>query len=112
MAQSEDQQIDIVNTQPGPLTGTFVLNFQGQTTGPIAVGASAVQVETALENLSNISNVRVTAGPNPLGYSVRFLGEMGSKERPANDCGVQHYQWHGGGDRKRRWLCLHARRAV
>ncbi len=75
VAQNEDQQIDIVNNQPGPLAGTFSLVFQGQVTAPIAVGATAAQVETALENLSNISNVRVRTGPNPLGYSVSFVGE-------------------------------------
>lgn len=75
VAQNEDQQIDIVPTQPGPLTGTFVLVFQGQATAPIAVGATPAQVETALENLNNITNVRVRSGPNPLGYSVAFVGE-------------------------------------
>lgn len=45
--------------------GTFTLTFDGQTTGNIAYDATAGTVETALEALSNITNVTVTGTGAP-----------------------------------------------
>lgn len=55
-----------------PTGGTFTLTFDGQTTGTIAYNASAATVESALEALSNITDVTVTGsagGP----WTVEFV---------------------------------------
>ena len=49
-------------------SGTYAITFQGQTTAPIAYDATAANVVTALNLLSNIDSGDVTAtGANPLG---------------------------------------------
>jgi hypothetical protein len=51
-------------------SGTFAISFQGQTTAPIAYDATAANVVTALNLLSNIDSGDVTAsGAAPLGTS-------------------------------------------
>ena len=62
--RSEVQTIAITG---GPTGGTFTLTFSGQTTAAIAYNATAAQVQTALEALSNINvgDVAVSGGPLP-----------------------------------------------
>ena len=73
-ASNEFQQV----TAPG--TGDFTLTFQGQTTGPIAAGATAGQVQAALESLSNIDNDDVAVSGNPGGpWTVEFLGAFANQ---------------------------------
>lgn len=58
-------------------SGTFTLTFTGQTTGAIARNASAADVQTALEALSNIApgDVIVTGGPLvTAAVTVEFAG--------------------------------------
>ena len=45
--------------------GTFTLTFNGQTTAPLAFNATAAQIASALEALSNIGagNIQATGGP-------------------------------------------------
>src|SRR5262249_15504413 len=46
---SEVQSVTVTGT-----TGTFTLTFKGQTTGPLTLGATALQVQNALQALSTI----------------------------------------------------------
>lgn len=61
----EAQTVDIEGT--APTGGTFTLTFQGQTTAPIAYNASAANVKTALDALSNLEtgDTAVTGGALP-----------------------------------------------
>lgn len=64
-------------TEGGSGLTSFTLTYSGQTTGSIAAAATAAQVQTALEALSNIGagNVSVTGsagGP----YTVTFQGAL------------------------------------
>jgi len=62
--------------------GHFHLTFDGETTNEIAFNAVAVDVEAALEALSNIGdgNVEVSGGPGPGSvWSVRFRGDLAAQ---------------------------------
>ncbi|GIW96382.1 MAG: hypothetical protein KatS3mg110_4423 [Pirellulaceae bacterium] len=61
--------------------GTFRLTFQGQTTADLSYMASAAEVQSALENLSNIGqgNVLVTklqSGPSTHEWRLEFIGSL------------------------------------
>lgn len=65
--------------------GTYTLTFDGQTTGSIAVGASAGDVQTALEGLSNIDpgDVDVSgSGTSSDPYYVEFTGALAATNVP------------------------------
>lgn len=73
---NEQQTIDIT---PDPTGGTFTLTWNAQTALGIPWNATAAQIQTALEGLSNIGvgDVRVTGGPLPAGtITVEFLGVL------------------------------------
>jgi len=58
--------------------GSFTLTYNGQTTGPLASGATALQVQTALNFLSSISGVGGSVSVSGSGvYSVNFGGTLG-----------------------------------
>jgi hypothetical protein len=59
---SDEQQTVRTNNATG---GTFTLTFNGQTTAPLPYNATAAQVDTALEALSNIgaNNIQTSGGP-------------------------------------------------
>ncbi|MFJ5887498.1 hypothetical protein [Streptomyces californicus] len=61
---NEVQSVAITGTPTG---GTYTLTYSGQTTAPIVYTATAAQVRTALQALSNIgsSGVSCTGGPHP-----------------------------------------------
>lgn len=61
---AEVQTVTITGTPTG---GGFTLTYAGQTTASIPHNATAAQVRTALENLSNLNagQVTVTGGPGP-----------------------------------------------
>ncbi len=65
---------------PGlPSGGTFTLNFEGETTGPIPYDATADQVGDALMSLANIGqgNIIATGGPVNTGVvSVTFTNAL------------------------------------
>ena len=67
-------------------SGTFTLTFQGQTTAPIAFGATAATIVTALEALSNIDSGDVSAtGAAPIGTTplvVTFAGRYAGVDVP------------------------------
>lgn len=63
--------------------GSFTLTFETQTTGNIDWDATAVEVQTALEALSNVDpgDVIVTGGPLPTLVTVEFAGLLGRSNR-------------------------------
>lgn len=70
-------EIQLLTMTGGPTGGTFTLTFNGQTTGTIPYNATAVQVKTALELLTNIQSggLVVTGGPFPATpITVQFDG--------------------------------------
>lgn len=78
----EVQQVAITG---GPTGGSFTLTLDGQTTGAIAYNATAAQVQTALEALSNIDpgDVTVTGGPLPdTAVTVTFGGQYANTNVP------------------------------
>ena len=69
-AVNEVQTVTLANA----VAGTFTLTFSAQTTAAIAYNAANATVETALELLSNITDVTVTGGPLPgTGVTVTFV---------------------------------------
>lgn len=67
------------------LSGTGTLTFDGQTTGTITSVATAAQVQTALEGLSNIApgDVAVTGGPlGTAAIDVEFTGALAGRNVP------------------------------
>jgi VCBS repeat-containing protein len=78
VGQSEVQTLNLTSTPQGA-TGSFFLTFNGQTTGPIAAGATAATVQTALNALPTIGGiggaVSVTGGAGGP-YSVTFGGAL------------------------------------
>jgi hypothetical protein len=75
---NEVQAVTVTQT-----TGTFTLTFSGQTTAPIAFNASAGTVESALENLSNITNndvVVTRSGAGPYVFTVTFVDDLAGRD--------------------------------
>ena len=80
---AEVQTVTITGTPTG---GTYTLTFSGQTTAGIPYNATAAQVKTALEALSNIApgDVTVSGGPHPgTVISVTFAGDYLGEDVPA-----------------------------
>jgi hypothetical protein len=74
---NEKQEVQI---SPDPTGGTFTLTWNSQTTAAIVWNATPAQVQTALENLSNIAvgEVRCTGTQLPAGaVFVEFMGSLG-----------------------------------
>lgn len=67
---SGTNEVQVATVVGEPTGGTFTLTFQGQTTSGIAYNASAATVETALEALSNITDV--TVAKSDWSYTVTF----------------------------------------
>lgn len=75
-SQNEIQSITAAST---PDTGTFTLTFDGQTTSALGWNATASEVDTALEALSNIGAGNVTCSGGPLNTTsiiVEFTGTL------------------------------------
>ena len=66
-------EIQSIRFSSVPTIGEFTLNFDGQITAAIPYNAVAANVETALENLSNIDDVTVT-GDFATGFLIEFAG--------------------------------------
>jgi hypothetical protein len=80
---NEVQRITITGTPTG---GTFTLTYSAQTTSAIPYNATAAQVQTALEALSNIGvgDVVVTGGPLPAtAVTITFVGLLGATDAAA-----------------------------
>jgi hypothetical protein len=66
-----------------PLSGSFTFTFDGQTTAPIDHHATAISIQSALENLSNvgIGNVIVT-GSFASGFTIEFVNALADIDHP------------------------------
>jgi hypothetical protein len=70
----------------GGTAGDFTLNFDGQVTAAIAYNATAAQVQTALEALSNVNPGDIVAAGGPLpdsAVTLTFGGQYAATEVPA-----------------------------
>jgi hypothetical protein len=69
-------EVQTVTITGGPTGGTYTLTFSGQTTAAIPYNATAAQVKTALEALSNVNpgDVAVSGGPHPATAVVVTFG--------------------------------------
>lgn len=70
---------DVSFTGGPPTSGNFTLTYDGQTTANLAHNSTAAQIDTALENLSNIGagDVTCTGGPLPgTAVEVEFTGAL------------------------------------
>lgn len=78
---SEVQTITITGTPTG---GTFVLDYNGQPTAPLAYNSTPAAVQTALQGLSTIGagNATVT-GTAGVSYVVTFAGTLANTNTPA-----------------------------
>jgi uncharacterized phage protein gp47/JayE len=65
-----------------PDAGAFTLIFDGEETASIPFGAVALDVETALNNLSGLSTVSVS-GDFTNGFEITFTGADGEQPQPA-----------------------------
>lgn len=79
-------EIQTITFSAVPDAGSFTLNFDGEITDPIDWNDVAADVETALENLVNISSVTVT-GNFTSGFVITFDGSDGSKPQVALEVG-------------------------
>lgn len=75
-------EVQTVTITGGPTGGSYTLTFSGQTTAAIPYNATAAQVKTALEALSNVEpgDVAVSGGPHPgtavvVTFGGQYLGE-------------------------------------
>ncbi|MEL7265348.1 MAG: DUF4347 domain-containing protein, partial [Planctomycetota bacterium] len=75
--QSEVQTLTFSGTNLGE---TFRLTFQGQTTGEISVRASARQIKSSLEALSNVNSGDVIVNGSQLNNSTIEIGFVGQYE--------------------------------
>ena len=68
----------------GSSGGTFTLSFNGKSTSPLAVGATASQVQAALNTLSTIGGVQGSVSVTLSGtvYSVSFGGSLANGNTP------------------------------
>jgi len=67
-----------------PTGGTFTLTLDGETTAAIAFNATAATVQTALENLSNVTPGDVTVTGSAGGpYTITFGGARAGQNVPA-----------------------------
>lgn len=64
-----------------PDSGTFVLLFSSQSTSPLPFNVTPLQLQTVLNNLSNLSGVTVT-GSVTLGFIITFAGADGKQNQP------------------------------
>lgn len=70
----QQQEVQVLSMSGSPRSGTFTLEYDGQTTGALNYNATAPEVQAALEALSNITpgDIAVTGGPLPAAIVVTF----------------------------------------
>lgn len=56
-----------------PTTGAYTLSYNGNSTSSLAFGATASQVQTALQALAGLASVTVT-GSNSAGFTITMVG--------------------------------------
>lgn len=77
-------EVQSVTVTGSPTGGTFTLTYSGQTTAAIPFDATALQVQDALEALSNIAVGDVMVDGQPTGpYYVRFAGTLAGTDTAA-----------------------------
>jgi hypothetical protein len=69
-------------TLSGATGGSFKLKFEGQETAPIPYGASAAEVQAALEALPAIGVGNVGVGVRSSGYGIEFKGALAATDVP------------------------------
>lgn len=81
--QPEVQNVNVGNTTPGkPINGQFTLTFGGNTTDPLPFGASAAQVEAALNLLPTIAGFVKVYKTSPESYQLIYRGALGTTNQP------------------------------
>ena len=69
--------VQLLTIQGLALNETFQLYYDGQATGLLPVGASAMDIQNALSALPNIqNNVSVTAAAAPGTFNIQFIGDF------------------------------------
>lgn len=74
-------EVQRISASPTPISGTFTLTFSGQTTSALNFNATAAEIDTALEALSNIGTGDVTCTGGPITSApvvVTFGGALAS----------------------------------
>ena len=70
---------EVVEVKTDATSGNFTLTFGAETTGNLAFNATAAQVETALELLTNIDDVDVSGVGDPLSpWTITFPSDLGN----------------------------------
>lgn len=88
------EEVQTLTITGGPTGGTYTLTYSGQTTATIPYNATAAQVRTALEALSNIGagNVTTAGGAHPgTPITVTFTGTLANTnvaQMTANSAGL------------------------
>lgn len=68
-------ELQLINLDT-PTAGAYTLSYDGQTTGSLAYNAIPTTIETALEALSNLSNVQIKGNAGI--FTVRFDSDAGT----------------------------------
>ena len=74
-------EIQTISFNTVPDAGSFTINFDGEITASILFSDGAAAVETALEGLTNITDVTVT-GSFAAGFTVEWVGVNGNLPQP------------------------------
>lgn len=64
-----------------PTAGAFALSFLGQNTTALAFNATSLDIQNALNALTNLSGIAVT-GTFGIGFIIDFTGADGAKDQP------------------------------
>src|SRR5262249_5679453 len=77
-------EVQSIQLQSPAVGGAFTLDFNGQVTAPIPFNASALQLQTALENLSHVTpgDVAVAFDPVTSAWFVTFQGQFANQTVP------------------------------
>lgn len=78
-------EVQTLTITGAPTGGTFTLTFQGQTTAALAITATAAQVKTALDALSNLEVGDTATAGGPLGtagVTITFQGRYAGGDVP------------------------------
>lgn len=79
VADADANEIETI-TNAGSTSGTFDITYSGQTTATLSRGATAAEVQAALQALSNIGDADVRCYGGPLGTAavyIEFRGALG-----------------------------------
>jgi len=77
---NEVQRIDF---DAPPTTGTWTITFDGDTTSALAFDADADTIETALEALASIGSGNIDVqGDCDVGFQLTFIGTLGGANQP------------------------------